>query len=89
MPSRGHTGFDAVWVPTCPSTASGMDVTAGKVSCPQSLWADSLFLPSRLGGKSVITQERRGDVAWHLGMQDVDSSRPLVAAGTRHPSPRL
>lgn len=57
------------------------------IPSPQGLTC--LLLPSGLGGKSVINQERGGGTVWHLGMQEVDSSCSVVAAGARHPSLRF
>lgn len=56
--SGGQAAFHVVWVPVCPSAASGRDVTVGKVNHPLSLWAG--LPPSPLpdcGEKAVINQD--------------------------------
>lgn len=87
MLSRNSGSSCVVWVSECSSPASGRDVTVGKVRHPHEL--TSLLFPSGLGGKSIIDREQGRGVVWHLGMQDVDSSCPLVAAGSCNPSLRL
>lgn len=86
MLSRNSDSSSVVWVSSCSSPASDRNMTMGKVRYPHEL--ASLLFPSGLGGKS-IDQEQGGGVVWHLGMQNVDSSCPLVAAGSCNPSLRL
>lgn len=86
---RGQAGFDVVWVPACPGTASGREVTAEKVSRPQShgLSPPSASLQT---GRNICRKSR---ARWRCGMAREDAGRdsccPLVAAAAHHPSLRL
>lgn len=67
--------------------APALPQVEGKVRHPHEL--TSLLFLSGLGRKSITDQKQGGGVVRHLGMQDVDSSCPLVAAESCNPSLRL
>lgn len=85
MLSRGQVGFDVVWVPVCPSTASGRDVTVGKVSHPQSPWADLPASPLWTGRKIRHKSRARWKCGAALG--DAGCGLQLPLGGCWSPSP--